>query len=37
MNSDNIEKIYCDDDGEYRIHCQICDKLAVDRNYNNHL
>ena len=30
MNSDTKEKVYCDDDGEYRIYCGICDKLALD-------
>ena len=40
MNSKQIEKtvmkkdnIYFDDDGE----CHVCDKLAIDRYYNNHL
>ena len=33
MDSDNKEKIYCDDDGE----CYVCDKLAIDTYYNNHL
>ena len=28
MDSDNKEKIYSDDDGEYRIYCLVCDKLA---------
>ena len=37
MDSDNKEKIYCDYDGEYRIFCHICDKLAIDRDYNYHL
>ena len=37
MESDNKVKIYCDDDGENRIYCQVCDKLARDRYYNNHL
>ena len=32
MESDNKEKIYSDDDDE----CHICDKLAIDRYYNNH-
>ena len=36
MDSDK-EKIYCDEDGEYRIYCHVCDKLAIDRYYNNHL
>ena len=33
MDNDINEKIYCDDDGE----CHICDKLTIDRYYNNHL
>ena len=33
MDSNNIEKIYCDDEGE----CHVCVKLAIDRYYNNHL
>ena len=37
MDSDNKEKIYCDDDGEYRNFCHICDKLAIDRDYDYHL
>ena len=37
MDSDNKEKINCDDGGEYRIYCHVCDKLAIDRFYNNHL
>ena len=37
MDSDNKEKIYCDDDGEYRTYCHVCDKLAIDRHYNNSL
>ena len=37
MDSDNKEKIYCDGDGEYRIYCHVCDKLAIDIFYNNHL
>ena len=36
MDSDNQEKIYCADDGEYRISCDICDNLCIDRYYNNH-
>ena len=33
MDSDREEKINCDDDCE----CHICDKLARDGYYNNHL
>ena len=27
--SDNYEVIYCADDNEYRVYCQICDKLCL--------
>ena len=37
MFSDNREKIHCDDDGEHRIYSYVCDKLAKDKYYNNHL
>ena len=37
LDSDNKDKIYCDDDGEYRIYCHVCDNLAIDRYYNIHL
>ena len=37
MDSDNQQVIYCDDDGENRIHCSVCDKLCIERYYKNHL
>ena len=37
MDSDNQNKIYSADDDEYRIYCDVCDKVAVDRYFNNHL
>ena len=37
MDSDKQEIIYCADDDEYRIYCDICDKFFLDRYYNNHL
>ena len=33
----DTKKIHCDDDGEYIIYCHVCDNLAIDRYYNNHL
>ena len=36
MNSDNYGVIYCEDD-EYRVYCNICDKLCIERLYKNHL
>ena len=29
--------MYCDDDGEYRLNCLICDESSIDRSYKNHL
>ena len=29
--------IYCEDDGEYRVYCNICDSLCIQRFYINHL
>ena len=37
MDSDNKEKIYCNNDGEYGIHCHGCVILALDSYCNNHL
>ena len=36
MNSENQEVIYCADD-EYRVYCDLCDKLCIERFYENHL
>ena len=35
--SDNFEVIYCEDDDEYRVYCEICDKLCIERFYKNQL
>ena len=37
MDCDNQKRINCVDDNEFRIYCDICDKFAIDRCYNNHL
>ena len=38
MNSDiNYEVIQCPDDDEYRVYCEICDKLCIERYQKNHL
>ena len=29
--------IYCEDDGEYRVYCDVCDSLCIERFYKNHL
>ena len=35
MNSGNQLVIYCEDD-EYRVYCEVCDKLCIQRFYKNH-
>ena len=35
--SDKHEVIYCEDDREYRVYCNICDTLCEEQFYNNHL
>ena len=37
MDSDNYEVKYCADDNEYRVYCNFCDKLCIERFYKNHL
>ena len=37
MDCDNNYKvIYCED-GEYRVYCDVCDNLCIERFYKNHL
>ena len=38
MDSDknNYEVIHCEDDGEYRVYCDICDKLCIERFHKIH-
>ena len=36
MNSNNQQVIYCEVDGEYRVYCDVCDKLCIERFYKNH-
>ena len=39
MDSQNHiqEAIYCEDDGQNRVYCNLWDKLSVERFYKNHL
>ena len=37
MNSENQKFINCEDDGEFRVYCKICDKSCIERFYQNHL
>ena len=36
MDSENYEDIYCEDEGEYRNYCSVCDKLCIERYYETH-
>ena len=36
MSSENQLVIYCED-GEYRVYCNVCDSLCIQRFYKNHL
>ena len=37
MDVENQLVTYCEDDGEYRVYCDICDNLCIQRFYKNHL
>ena len=37
MKTDNPLVIYCEDDEEYRVFCDVCDRLCTERFYKNHL
>ena len=37
MDNENQLVIYCEDDDEYRVYCDICDSLCIQRFYKNHL
>ena len=37
MDFENQEVIYCPEDDEYRVYCNICDLLCIERFYKNHL
>ena len=37
MDCENQLVIYCEDDGEYRVYCDVCDSLCIERFYKNHL
>ena len=37
MDCENQIVIYCEDDAEYRVYCDVCYKLCIQRFYKNHL
>ena len=36
MDSDNFAVLYCPEDNEYRVYCDICDNLCIEPFYKNH-
>ena len=36
MDVENQMIIYCED-GEYRVYCDVCNNLCIQRYYKNHL
>ena len=36
MDCENQLVIYCEDDGEYIVYCDVCDNLCIERFYKNH-
>ena len=37
MDGDNYEVIECPEDDDFRVNCDVCDNLALDRFFKNHL
>ena len=37
MDIDNYEVIYYPEDNEYRVYCEVCDNLCIERFNKNHL
>ena len=35
--NDNPGVFYCDDDGECRLYCNLCNKIPIERFFKNHL
>ena len=35
MEIENQEVFDCEDDREYMVYCEICDKLCIERYYKN--
>ena len=36
MNKDNQQVIHCED-GEFKVYCDTCDNLCIERFYKKHL
>ena len=36
MENENLQTVCCEDGGEFRVNCDICDKLCIERVYKSH-
>ena len=37
MDSENQKVNYCADNKLFKVYCDVCDKLCIERYYKNHL
>ena len=37
MDSDEQLIVYCPEDNEYKVYCDVCDNFCIERFYKNHL
>ena len=37
MDVENQLVIYCEEDNEYKVYCNVCDNFCIERFYKNHL
>ena len=37
MDSDEQLIVYCPEDSEYKVYCDVCDNFCIERFYKNHL
>ena len=37
MDNENHLIVYCPEDNEYKVYCDVCDNFCIDRFYKNHL
>ena len=37
MDSDIYKVIYCPEDDDNKVYCEICESLCIERFYKNHL
>ena len=37
MDSDEQLIVYCPEDNEYKVYCDVCDNFCIERFYKNHM